>query len=50
MGLFSMFWLSENLVGLAAGKRGLPSRSSRAAQPAYAVGFGAAAFARFVDS
>jgi len=39
----------ECRVGLAAGKCGLPSRSSRAA-PAFAqVGFGAAAFTRFAS-
>jgi hypothetical protein len=47
--VFDVLVGSESRVGFAVGKRGLPSRSSRAA-PAFAqVGFGVAAFTRFAS-
>jgi len=41
--VFDILVGSEYCVGLEAQKRGLPSRSSRAERPAFAIGFGAAA-------
>ncbi len=50
MGLFSIFCLEATPAPVSTLERGLPSRSPRDEQPAFAqVGFGAAAFTRFAS-
>jgi hypothetical protein len=51
MGLFSIFWLGASTgSALRLGSVASPSRSWRAEEPAFAVGFGAAAFTRFASA